>query len=93
MAKVTIFQPGSNSTPFKPRQPVAVTGSATGKGGVEPDEADTVTVSVDGGPPVEATVTIVAHQQVPTVHFAAEVQAPDSTGFHENSPSPPMAAA
>lgn len=83
MAKVTIFQPGSNSTPFKPRQPVAVTGSATGKGGVEPDEADTVTVSVDGGPPVEATVTIVAHQQVPTVHFAAEVQAPDSTGFHE----------
>ena len=82
MAKVTIFQPG-NSTLLKPGQPVAVTGSATGTGGVEPDGADTVTVSVDGGPPVEATVTFVAHQQVPTVHFAAEVQAPSSTGPHD----------
>lgn len=81
MAKVTIFQPG-NSTPLKPGQPVAVTGSATGKGGVEPDEVDTVTVSFDGGPPVEATVIVVPHQQVPTAHFAAEIQAP-GTGLHE----------
>jgi hypothetical protein len=82
MAKVTILQPG-NSTPLKPGQPVAVTGSAIGKGGVEPDEAETVTVSVDGGPPVEATVTVVPHQQVPTAHFTAEVQAPGNTGLHE----------
>lgn len=40
MAKVTIFQPG-NSTPLKPGQPVAVTGSAAGKGGVAPDKAET----------------------------------------------------
>jgi hypothetical protein len=30
-------------------------------------------VSVDGGPPMEATVTVVPHQRVPTVHFAAFV--------------------
>ena len=82
MAKVTIFQPGSN-TPVQPGQPVPVTGNATGKGGFEPDEVDTVTVSVDGGPPVEAAVTVVAKQQVPTGKFAAEVQAPSDPGLHE----------
>ena len=44
-----------------------------GKGRVEPDEVETVMVSVDGGPPMEATVTVVPHQQVPTMHFAAFV--------------------
>ena len=82
MTQVTILQPVSNSPAVNPAQPLHVAGTATGKGGVEPDGAEAVTVSFDGGPPVEATVTIVAKQQVPTVHFAAEVQAPGSPGLH-----------
>ena len=43
---------------------------------------DTVTVSVDGGPAVAASCTVVPHQSVPAVLFSATVQAPSDLGPH-----------
>jgi hypothetical protein len=83
MTQVTILQPTSSSPSLIPAQPLHVAGTATGKGGLEPVEVDTVTVSVDGAPPVAASLTIVPKQKIPTVRFAADVQVPSNPGPHE----------
>ncbi|HUZ01836.1 MAG TPA: hypothetical protein VMU89_15920 [Thermomicrobiaceae bacterium] len=81
MTHVTILQPTSNAV-FTPAQSLHVAGNATGQGGAEPMLVDTVTVSVDGGPPVAASRTTVPHQHVPTVTFSVNVQAPVAAGPH-----------
>ena len=83
MTQVTILQPTSSSPSLVPAQPLHVAGTAMGKGGPEPVAVDTVTVAVDGGPPVAASLTIVPRQKIPTVQFAADVQAPSNQGPHE----------
>jgi len=53
--------------------PLRVTGEAAGQGGLEPEVVDTVTVSFDSGPPVEASLTIVASGAKGTVRVRVQV--------------------
>jgi hypothetical protein len=69
MTQVTVLQPHGDAV-LTAATPLRVTGRATGKGGFEPDEVDTVTVSFDGGPPVDASLTVVPKQKIPAVLFA-----------------------
>jgi hypothetical protein len=81
MESVTVLQPTSNAA-IDPQQPLHVAGRAIGRGMPEPSEADEVTVSVDGGSPVQADLTIVPHQAAPTKLFDASVQVPPDAGPH-----------
>jgi len=82
MTQVTVLQPHGD-TVLTAATPLRVTGNATGKGGFEPDVVDTVTVSFDGGPPVDASLTVVPKQKIPAVLFAADVRVPGEAGPHE----------
>jgi hypothetical protein len=81
MESVTVLQPTSNAI-VDPQQPLRVAGRAVGRGMPEPSEVDEVTVSVDGGPPVQAHLTIVPHQIAPAKLFDASVQVPRGGGPH-----------
>ena len=82
MPKVTIDRPAPG-TVVAARQPVTVTGKATGTGGAEPHVIDSVMVGIDGSGTVTAEVTPVPHQPLPTVRFAASVDVPASDGPHQ----------
>jgi hypothetical protein len=81
MPKVTIQAPHPGFT-VPAGQQLTVRGFATGTGGAEPVLIDSVTVAVDGGAAVGATLTVVAHQQLPRVRFTATVTVPDAPGSH-----------
>jgi hypothetical protein len=82
MTQVTVSQPHGDAV-LTAAALLRVTGNATGKGGFEPDVVDTVTVSFDGGPPVDASLTVVPKQKIPAVLFAADVRVPGAAGPHE----------
>jgi hypothetical protein len=64
-------------------QPVVVTGIAIGNGQPEPSEAASVTISVDGGAPVQAVLGLAPGvHKVPTNQFTATVPVSDTLGFH-----------
>ena len=79
MTQVTVVRLAGDAV-LPAAQPLGVTGKATGKGGLESDVAGTVTVSFDGGPSLQASVTIAPEQAIPAVLFAADVRIPGSTG-------------
>jgi len=79
MESLTVLQPTSNAI-VNPQQPLNVGGRAVGRGMPEPSVADEVTVSVDGGPPVQAHLTTIPHQFASL--FNASVQVPSSGGSH-----------
>lgn len=81
MPTLTIQSPAPNTT-VPHGQPLQVAGIAKGTGGAEPMLVDSVTVAVDGGQPVEATLTIVKHQSVPTVTYSASVEVSEQPGTH-----------
>jgi Big-like domain-containing protein len=80
MPTVTIFQPADGVS--VPAGPVQVTGRATDKAGAEPVFVDSVTVQVDGNPPVEATLTRRPGKTETVVDFAATVQVTGAEGRH-----------
>ena len=82
MTQVTVSQPHGDAV-LTAAALLRVTGNATGKGGFEPDVVDAVTVSFDGGPPVDASLTVVPKQKIPAVLFAADVRVPGAAGPHE----------
>ena len=75
MTQVTVLQPHGDAV-LTAATPLRVTGNATGKGGFEPDVVDAVTVSFDGGPPVDASLTVVPKQKIPAVRFTADIRVP-----------------
>jgi len=82
MTQVTVVRlAGDAASPAA--QPLGVTGKATGKGGLESDVVGTVTVSFDGGPPLEASLTIAPEQTILAVLFAADIRVPGNTGPHD----------
>ena len=87
MATITIENPTPGRV-FVVGEPVHIGGVVVGDALPEPSEVDTVTVTVDGGTPVDATVTIIpghpgpGHHPPPTARFSADVSVPDSYGFH-----------
>lgn len=81
MPTVTIFQP-ADGVSVPAGQPVQVTGRATDKAGAEPVFVDSVTVQVDGDPPVEATLTHRPDKTETVVDFAATVQVTGAAGPH-----------
>jgi hypothetical protein len=81
MESLTVLRPTRDAV-VDPRQPLHVSGRVVGRGMPEPSMADTVTVSVDGGSPVQAHLTIVPHQHAPTSLFDASVQVPNLGGPH-----------
>ncbi|MDA8439689.1 MAG: hypothetical protein M0Z51_12650 [Propionibacterium sp.] len=79
---MTIQRPGVDEM-YVAGQPVVVVGIVVGDGNPEPSEADAVTVSADGGAPVQATLAIVPGQHTaPTKRFTATVPVTDTLGFH-----------
>lgn len=81
MPTVTIFQP-ADGVSVPAGQPVQVTGRATDRAGVEPVFVDSVTVQVDGNPPVEARLTRRPDKTETVVDFAATVQVTGASGLH-----------
>jgi hypothetical protein len=79
MESLTVLQPTSEAI-VDPQQPLHVAGRAIGLGMPEPAVVDDVTVSVDGGPPVQAHLKNVPHQFASL--FDASVQVPRSGGPH-----------
>ena len=75
MTQITVLQPHGDAV-LTAAALLRVTGNATGKGGFEPDVVDTVTVSFDGGPPVDASLTVVPKQKIPAVRFTADIRVP-----------------
>jgi hypothetical protein len=63
-------------------QPLTVTGRATDRGGRDPVMIDSVTVQVDGGPVVDATLTNLPDPQSTVVSFTAPVQVTGAEGVH-----------
>jgi hypothetical protein len=59
-----------------PGQPLNVAGRTSGRGGQEPVDINTVTVSVGGDPPVDALLVPVPHQPSPTYTWTATVTTP-----------------
>jgi hypothetical protein len=82
MPKVTIERPAPG-TVVAAGQPVPVSGTATGTGGLEPHLIDSVMVGIGGSGAVATQVTAVPHQPVPTVRFAASVAVPAAGGAHQ----------
>jgi len=81
MPTVTIFQPADGMS-VPAGQPVTVTGRATDKAGTDPAVIDSVTVQVDGSPPVEATLTRRPDKTKTVADFAATVQVTGASGLH-----------
>jgi hypothetical protein len=79
MESLTVLQPTSDAI-VDPQQPLRVAGRAIGLGMPEPSLVDEVTVSVDGGSPVQAHLKIVPHQFASL--FDASVQVPRGGGPH-----------
>src|SRR5262245_55872892 len=79
MESLTVLQPTSNAI-VDPQKPLRVGGRAVGNGMPEPSLVDEVTVSVDGGSPVQAHLTSVPHQFASL--FDASVQVPRIGGPH-----------
>jgi hypothetical protein len=67
---------------LNPGDVLTVAGVATGSPGTEPVSIDTVTVAL-AGPPIEAVLTFVPHQHVPTVRFEATLTVPAVGGDHQ----------
>src|SRR5580704_15568918 len=86
MTQVTVLQPHGDAV-LTAATPLRVTGNATGKGGFEPDLVDTVTVSFDGGLPVDASLTVVPKQKIPAVLFSADIRVPGEAGPHDTGPA------
>ena len=68
MPNLVVAQPRINLV-VKLNQAFMVTGQVTDLGMPEPRLIDSVTVRVDGGPPVEATLTQIPHQKNTVVTF------------------------
>jgi hypothetical protein len=81
MPDLTIFQPTNNSV-VVPQKPFPVGGLATDRGRPDPVEIASVTVRVDNGPLIPATLTVVPHQALSTVRFAASAQVTGGAGPH-----------
>jgi hypothetical protein len=87
MATITIQNPSPGRV-FVAGEPVTVAGVVVGNGMPEPSEADTVTITVDGGATVDATVSIIpggpgpGQHHAPTSSFTAVAPVPDGYGFH-----------
>ena len=79
MESLTVLHPTSDAI-VDPQQPLRVAGRAIGRGMPEPSLVDEVTVSVDGGSPVQAHLTNVPHQFAKL--FDASVQVPRAGGPH-----------
>jgi Big-like domain-containing protein len=63
-------------------QPLTVTGQATDRGGTNPFMIDSVTVQVDGGPAVDATLKNLPDPHNTVVSFTAPVQVTGAEGVH-----------
>jgi hypothetical protein len=72
MPTLTVVQPPNNLV-VKLNQPFLVTGRASDVGPPEPNLIDSVTVQVDGGPPVRATLTRIPDKKHSVVSFKASV--------------------
>ncbi len=81
MPTLTINQP-TNDLVVVPQKPFPVAGLATDRGMPEPVEIASVTVRVDNGPPTPAALTVVPHQALSTVRFAASAQVTGEPGPH-----------
>ena len=81
MLTLTISQPTNNRI-VAPQISFPVAGRVTDRGMPEPAVIDSVTVSVDNGPPVQATLTPVPHQKLTTVTFSATAQVGAAPGAH-----------
>jgi len=71
-----------NDAHVAPLQPFTVTGQASDVGMPEPHDIDTVTVQVDGGPVVDATLTRVPDKHRTVVTYAAAVKVTDGSDPH-----------
>src|SRR5436305_13737859 len=87
MATITIQNPLPGRV-FVAGEPVNVVGIVVGDGSLEPSAADTVTVAVDGGTPVNARVSLVpphrgpGRKPPPTSKFWAVAPVPDALGLY-----------
>jgi hypothetical protein len=81
MPTLNVLQPTDNLL-VTPQQPFPVAGQATDKGMPEPVQIDSVTVRVDGGAPLQATLTQVLHQKLTTVRFSVSAQVTGGEGAH-----------
>ena len=82
VTSITLLTPVTDQVFHFGGQPILVSGRAVGHGMPAIVEVDGVVVSVEGSP-VQASLSVVAHQKVPAVSFNAVVPAPSGTGHHE----------
>jgi hypothetical protein len=85
MVMVDVLTPGDLAS-LPSSLPVQVAGTATGlaelgDGEAEPNRVHTVTVSVDGGPQVHASLVVASDVPLPMVKFSATVTL--TAGYHE----------
>ncbi len=71
-----------NDAHVAPLQPFLVSGRASDVGLPEPHQIDTVTVQVDEGPVVDATLTQVPNRKLSLFNYAAEVEVTDGADPH-----------
>jgi hypothetical protein len=81
MPTLVILHP-SNGVSVPAGQPLSVTGQATDKGGAEPVMIDSVTVQVDNGPAVSATLKHLPDPHNTVVGFTASVEVTGAEGAH-----------
>ena len=81
MPDLSITAPSTDAH-VAPLQPFPVSGRASDAGLPEPHQIDTVTVQVDVGPVVDATLTQVPDKALSLFHYAAEVEVTDGTDPH-----------
>jgi hypothetical protein len=81
MASISISTPAGGEI-LTSEHSLHVSGRAVGHGEPEPVGVDGVAVSVDGGPPVQASLQIPPHETVPAVLFGVTVPALTGEGTH-----------
>ena len=81
MPSLTLYHPQPNDT-LKIGDTLVVTGQVTDRGAPEPAVIESVVVSLDGQPPVEARLTPIKGQKLTTVNFAAEFPVTGPVGPH-----------
>jgi hypothetical protein len=81
VTSITVLAPVGDAV-ITSEHPLRVSGRAVGQGMPEPVEVDGVAITVDGGSPVQASLSGVIKQKIPAVLFDAVVPAPSGEGPH-----------
>ncbi len=81
MPNLVVYQPPENLV-VQPNQPFLVTGQASDQGMPEPHMIDSVTVQVDAGHLIEATLTNIPDKKITLFAFKASAQVTGGQGPH-----------